>query len=117
MNPKNETPDYVIEEVSSTPWIKSKAGILTTAIVGGVILLGGAFGTGVAVGASAGHGFPGGIGFDRDGDHQFKGQGKFPGGPAGQLPEGQHPGGPGDHDGDGDFQMPQPSQTPSVQQN
>lgn len=107
MNAKNEAPEYVIEEVRSTPWLKSKAGILTTSIVGGVILLGGAFGTGLAVGASAGH--PGGFGFDRDGDHRFNGQGQFP--------DGQHPPRPGDHDGEGGFQMPEPTQTPKVQQN
>lgn len=111
MNAKKQTEEvtYEIEEARATPWIKSRTGILTTSIVGGVILLGGVFGSGLAIGSSIGHSGPGGIGFDRDGDHQFKGQGQFQ--------DGQHPPRRGDHDGDGGFQLPQPDQTPEVQQN
>jgi len=103
MNAKNETP-YIHEEVTSGPWIKSKAGKLTAIIVGGVIVVGGAFGAGLVVGAESGHGLPGIAGFDRDGDHG----GQFGG-------DGQRPPRPGDKDG-GQFNPNQaPSQQPSTQ--
>jgi hypothetical protein len=100
MNAKEE-PTYIHEEVSSEPWIKSKAAKLTAAIIGGVIILGGTFGAGLVVGAEAGHSVPGIGGFDRDGDHKF--------------PDGQHPPRPGDRDGDGNKGQFNPNQTPSQQ--
>lgn len=104
MNANNETPEspYVVETASAEPWIKSKAGKLTALIAGGVIALGGAFGAGVAVGAQNGLGFErnaGGFG-DRDGDH-FMPNGQF--GPR--------------HGDDDNFKMPNPMQSPGVQNN
>ena len=101
MNAKNE-PTYVVDEVKE-PWIKSKAAKLTGVIVGGVLVLGATFGAGLVIGAE-GHG-PVGLGiagFDGNGDHKF---------PGGQMPDGMHPHGPGDQDGDhGNFN---PGQAPT----
>ena len=95
MNAKAE-PTYIHEEVPNQPWIKSKAGKLTSIIVGGVIVLGGAFGAGLVVGAEAGHSIPGIGGFDRDGDHKFSGDGQRPPRPD-HAPDGDRDGfGPGD---------------------
>ena len=98
MNAKEE-PTYIHEEVSSEPWIKSKAAKLTAVIAGGVIIIGGAFGAGLVVGATGGHELPGIGQFDRDGDHKF--------------PDGQHPPRPGDRDGDGDHGQFDPNQAPA----
>ena len=105
MNAKAE-PTYIHEEVPNQPWIKSKAGKLTSIIVGGVIVLGGAFGAGLVVGAEAGHSIPGIGGFDRDGDH------KLPGGDGQRPPRpGDDDGGPQGFGGDGKFTPIDPNQS------
>ena len=87
MTAAEQTP-YVIEDQTKEPWLKTKTGKLTAAIVGGVIVLGATFAGGVAVGSALGPQIGHELGihapFDRDGDHGgFKGDdgGQFnPGG-------------------------------------
>lgn len=80
MNAKDET-QYLHDEPTGQPWIKSKAAKITGIAAGGALLLAGTFGAGIAVGLAGLQpgGAPGIAGFDRDGDHQFpRGEGQRP---------------------------------------
>ncbi len=106
MNAKIESPEpeYIHEDEHSSPWIKSKPAKLIGIIGGGVLALVASFGIGVAVGHEVNPKSDHIAGFDRDGGH------KFPGAPRPPHHEDQ------EH-GHGDFQMPEPSATPEVQNN
>ena len=103
MTAAEQTP-YVIEDQTKEPWLKTKTGKLTAAIVGGVIVLGATFAGGVAVGSALGPQIGHELGihapFDRDGDHNF---------PGGDCQRPPRPGEDGDH---GQFN---PNQTPAPQ--
>lgn len=108
MNAKieNPEPEYIHEDDNSTPWIKSKTAKLIGIITGGVLALGVSFGAGVVVGHEANEELGHVAGFDRDGDHQFRG------------PDGKRPPHPeGQERGHGEFQMPEATATPEVQNN
>ncbi len=105
--PAPESP-YDVENGAKQPWLKTKNGKLTAAIVGGALILGGTFVAGVKVGEHRGEGPMSRFGFGNFGDdHRFGGpddngfnprmNGQLPGGPNGQfqVPNGQLPMQPG----------------------